>query len=264
MRSKNGNSLLLTKEKQLKEYKDRYKNTRKQLDEAVAKLLNALRLLSNTPDNVTTTPARGQMNFEPPTVMTAAFSANDLQQTHTFTRPCKKPPTFLLCDNIDIFLKKLDNYFKMYGTPLSDADMLFILKGNLDDITFEIFQHLPISTDKTDDYEYYRKICKERFGLVTSINKRRLQFRNEQQTATETVDAFYEKLLTAAATAFSNASDDNDLDINICDQFIAGMNDQISKIKLLETPPKDSDDALATTKRLKAAQSFGKVTQQQS
>ena len=251
-------------EKQLQEYKDRYENTRKQLDEADAKLLNAVRPPSNSPDNTTSTPARGQ-NIEPPTVLTSASSVSDLQQTtHTFTRPCTKPPTFTLSGNIDIFLKKLDNYFKMYSTPLSDSDKIYILKGNLDDITFEIVQHLPIPADKTDDYDYYRKICKERFEPATSINERRLQFRNEKQTTNETFDAYYEKLLTAAAKAFPNSSDANDLDINICDQFIAGMSDQGIKIKLLETPPKNSRDALATAKRLKAAQSFGKVTQQQN
>ena len=91
-------------EKQLQEYKDRYENTRKQLDEADAKLLNAVRPPSNSPDNTTSTPARGQ-NIEPPTVLTSASSVSDLQQTtHTFTRPCTKPPTFTLNGNIDIFL----------------------------------------------------------------------------------------------------------------------------------------------------------------
>ena len=66
---------------------------------------------------------------------------------------------------------------------------------------------MPIPADKTDDYEYYRKICKERFEPATSINERRLQFRSEKQTANETFDAYYEKLLTAAAKAFPNASD---------------------------------------------------------
>ena len=42
------------------------------------------------------------------------------------------------------------------------------------------------------------------------------------------------------------------------------MSDQDIKIKLLKTPPKDSRDALATAKRLKAAQSFGNVTQEQN
>ena len=198
-------------------------------------------------------------------MLTATPSAHDLQQTmHTFTRPCTKPPTFTFNGNIDIFLKKLDNYFKMYSTPLSDADKIYVLKGNLDDITFEIVQHLPIPADKTDGYEYYRKICKTGFEPAKSINERRLQFRNEKQAKNEKFDAYYEKLLTAIAKAFSNASDANDLDIKICDQFIAEMSDQIIKIKLLETPPKDNHDELATAKRLRAVQSFGKLTQQQN
>jgi hypothetical protein len=144
---------------------------------------------------------------------------------------------------------------------LKDEQKITLLFSALDEVTFEIVQHLPVPVEGIADYAYYRKVVKDRFEPVSTVNERRLHFRNERQVRNESYDSYYERLLLASEKAYPN-EDVNIVDSNICDQFIAGISDQGIKIKLLEQPPKDSRDALASAKRIHAAQQYGRVINQ--
>ena len=123
--------------------------------------------------------------------------------------------------------------------------LISILISALDKTTFEIMSHLPIPDDKKNDYSYVCQLCKDRFEPATSLNERRLRFRNERQDPKDDMDTFYKKLLKAAAKAFPDHKDPTELDTIITDQFVTGMNNEEIKMKLLERPPKDKRDALA-------------------
>lgn len=56
----------------------------------------------------------------------------------------------------------------------------------------------PIPREFQEDYNYFKKACKERFEPTSFDNERRLQFRHEVQEA-EGLDAFYERLLQSWA-----------------------------------------------------------------
>ena len=170
-----------------------------------------------------------------------------------------KAPTFTLAGNIEVFLKKLDNYFDMFAS-LTDKQKIKMLKSSLDDVTFEIVTHLPVPQEYTDDYSYMKKLCKQRFEPATSVNERRLQFRNERQ-GEDTLDQFYERLLKAATKAYPDIIDESQMDANLCDQLIFGLKDTGIKQKLLEMPPANSREALATAKRLLAAKRYSSTTQ---
>ena len=169
-----------------------------------------------------------------------------------------KAPTFTMAGNIDVFLKKLDNYFDMFAS-LTDKHKIKMLKSSLDDVTFEIVSHLPVPQEHTDDYSYMQKLCKQRFEPATSVNERRLQFRNERQ-GEDTLDQFYERLLKAATKAYPDITDESQIDANLCDQLIYGLKDTSIKQKLLEMPPANSREALATAKRLLAAKRYSSTT----
>ena len=87
-----------------------------------------------------------------------------------------------------------------------------------------------------------------------------MQFRNERQ-GEDTLDQFYERLLKAATKAYPDIIDESQMDANLCDQLIFGLKDTGIKQKLLEMPPANSREALATAKRLLAAKRYSSTTQ---
>jgi hypothetical protein len=65
-----------------------------------------------------------------------------------------KMPTFSMSTgNIEVFLKKLDNYFKLYQN-ITDEQKIAMLLSALDDTAFEIVQHITIPTIHAGDYAY--------------------------------------------------------------------------------------------------------------
>ena len=164
-----------------------------------------------------------------------------------------KLPTFSVTGNVEIFLKKLDNYFTLFP-QLGEESKIAMLMSALDDTAFEIIQHIEIPEEHKGDYEYHKTVCKDRFVPATSIAERRLQFRNVKQADTEDLDQFYEKLLTAASKAFPEST--ADLDLQVGEQFIFGMSDLYLKQRLLEIAPDTSRESLALAKRLLAAMRY--------
>ena len=161
--------------------------------------------------------------------------------------------------NIDVFLKKMDNYFLLYP-HLTDEQKIVMLLSSVDDAAFEIATHMAIPNEYASDYQYYRKKIKERFEPATSVQERRLQFRSIKQTELEDLDAFYERLLLAASKAFPEVEDMDELDLQIGEQMIYGLHDAYLKQRLLESPPKNSREILMTAKRLLAAKRYSNTT----
>jgi hypothetical protein len=160
-----------------------------------------------------------------------------------------------------MFLKQMDNYFSLYPL-ITVEEKIAILKSSFDVHTFTILQHIAIPADKLNDYDFLKQACIERFGEATSASERRLQFKTEKQSDSQTFDQFYEHLVKIATRAFAATRDQKEVDNDILDQFIGGMNSKYKTIKadIAKFPPKDSRDALATAKRLLAAQRYTEAT----
>lgn len=72
----------------------------------------------------------------------------------------------------------MNYYFSLH--PLITVDEKFaILKSSFDVHTFTILQHIAISADKSNDYNFLKQACIERFGEATSESERCLQFKIE-------------------------------------------------------------------------------------
>jgi hypothetical protein len=78
------------------------------------------------------------------------------------------------------------------------------------------------------DYNYYQQMLRDRFEPATSIQERRLLFRNIKQEE-EDLDQFYEKLVKSASKAFPDITDMTELDLQIGEQMVYGLKDPYLK-----------------------------------
>ena len=199
-------------------------------------------------------PAAGRA--PPPTGLT--WSGGNAPIVIATKKPYAKIPNFTAKGgDIIVFLKKLDLYFTLQ--PMTDQDKIATMLSAMDETAFGICQHMSIPPAQRNDYQHWREAVKERFEPATSVQERRLQFRNTKQHEQEDLDTFYERLLLAASKAFP-ALNLNELDLQVSEQMVYGMLDPYLKQRLLETPPRDSREALVTAKRLLAAKRYSSNT----
>ena len=192
----------------------------------------------------------------PPTGLT--WSGGNAPIAIATKKPYAKIPNFTAKGgDIIVFLKKLDLYFTLQ--PMTDQDKIATMLSAMDETAFGICQHMSIPPAQRNDYQHWREAVKERFELATSVQKRRLQFRNTKQHEQEDLDTFYERLLLAVSKAFP-ALNLNELDLQVSEQMVYGMLDPYLKQRLLETPPRDSREALVRAKRLLAAKRYSSNT----
>jgi hypothetical protein len=125
-------------------------------------------------------------------------------------RPRVSAPTYVQSTDIHMFLKQMDNYFSLYPL-ITVEENIAILKSSFDVHTFTILQHIAIPADKLNDYDFLKQACIERFGEATSASERRLQFKTEKQSDSQTFDQFYEHLVKIATRAFAATRDQKEV-----------------------------------------------------
>jgi len=157
-------------------------------------------------------------------------------------RSSTKPPIFKMGGNIDTFLSRLDNYFRLYPAVTDEAKIATLL-AQLDESTYQVFQHANIPPGDRTTYDRFIPHVKERFGPKESEQEIRLNFRSLYQGAKQTFDEYYEALIRMAQKAFPRQAADV-IDAQVRDQMIAGIHNQQVRIRLIEESPADSKSAL--------------------
>jgi hypothetical protein len=176
--------------------------------------------------------------------------------TETTVRPSAKPPTFKFNGNVDTFLARLDVYFRLYPS-LTDEAKIATLQAQLDDSSFQVFQHKLIPPTDRQNYARFITHVRERLGPRENEQELRLNFRDERQLPNQPFDDFYEKLVRLSIRAFPGQPADV-VDNHIRDQLIQGCHNSNTQLKLIEAAPADSQHALALANRFSAAHTYAK------
>ena len=157
-------------------------------------------------------------------------------------------------NNIDIFISRLDNYFKLCSN-LNDELKIAILLQQFDESAFQIFQHAVIPDVDKLNYDRYIVHVRDRFGPKESEQELRLIFRSTRQSSTQSFDEYYESLVRMAQKAFPRQNADV-IDGQLTDQFVQGLHNSNVRVRLIEQAPRDSQEALTLAKRFHAAQTY--------
>lgn len=70
----------------------------------------------------------------------------------------------------------------------------------------------------------WNRLVFERFSKATSVSERRLQFKIEMQSGSQTFDQFYENLAKITTRAFAATRYQKEVDNDTSDQFIGRLN----------------------------------------
>ena len=157
-------------------------------------------------------------------------------------------------NNIEIFISRLDNYFKLCSN-LNDELKIAILLQQFDESAFQIFQHAVIPDVDKLNYDRYIVHVRDRFGAKESEQELRLNFRSTRQSSTQSFDEYYESLVRMAQKAFPRQNADV-IDGQLTDQFVQGLHNSNVRVRLIEQAPRDSQEALTFAKRFHAAQTY--------
>eukprot|EP00117_Sycon_ciliatum_P049444 scpid95833/ scgid35047/ len=112
----------------------------------------------------------------------------------------------------------------------------------------DIQQLVPTLADTGDDLDDLLSAVAEYFQSKQSPSMARFHFRQVTQQPGETFDTFYTRLLASATTC--SFADDDQKNVALCDQIVAGCTSDPLRRKLLETA------SLDLAKALKAARAF--------
>ena len=143
-----------------------------------------------------------------------------------------KPPSYKMGGNVDTFLSRMDNYYKLCPA-LTDEVNIATLLAQLDEASYQVIQHCQIPEADKRSYDRYIGHVRARFGPKESEQEIRLNFRSLTQKSNQNFDEYYETQIRTAQKAFPRKNADI-IDYQVRDEFIAGILNANVRIRLIE------------------------------
>jgi hypothetical protein len=161
--------------------------------------------------------------------------------------PGLKIPAYIHNGDIQLFLERMEIYFKAAGTR--DTQKANLVLGALDDLSLNAVLKQKQVGLNIESYEALKVFLEKRFVSLESGCTARLNFRVVTQQANERPEDFYTKLLGIAKEAYPTMTAETINEL-VLHKFCDGIADPTVRLKLLEHDPKNTDDAVSYCSKL--------------
>jgi predicted aspartyl protease len=161
--------------------------------------------------------------------------------------PGLKIPTYTHNGDIQLFLERMEIYFRAAGTR--DTQKANLVLSALDDLSLNAVLKQKQVGLNTESYEALKAFLEKRFVSPETGCTARLNFRVVTQQANEKPEDFYTKLLGIAKEAYPTMTAETINEL-VLHKFCDGIADPTVRLKLLEHDPKNTDDAVSYCSKL--------------
>jgi hypothetical protein len=161
--------------------------------------------------------------------------------------PGLKIPKYTYNGDIQLFLERMEIYFKSAGT--SNSQKAELLLGALDDLSLNtVLKQKRVGLD-IESYLALKAFLEKRFISAETGCTARLNFRVITQQPNEKPEEYYTKLIGLAKDAYPTLATETINEL-VLHKFCDGIADPTIRLKLLEHDPKNSDDAVSYCSKL--------------
>jgi hypothetical protein len=168
-------------------------------------------------------------------------------ENHRRRTPGLKIPTYTYNGDIQIFLERMEIYFRAAGTR--DTQKAELVLGSLDDLSLNAVLKQKRVGLNIESYDTLKNFLEKRFMSPETGCTARLNFRVVTQQANERPEDFYTKLLGIAKEAYPTLATETINEL-VLHKFCDGIADPTVRLKLLEHDPKNPDDAVSYCSKL--------------
>jgi hypothetical protein len=196
--------------------------------------------------SVTAAPSIYGTALAPPVDDSVRVSTAD-DENHRRRTPGLKIPTYTYNGDIQLFLERMEIYFRAAGTR--DTQKAELVLGSLDDLSLNAVMKQKQVGLNTESYDALKAFLEKRFVSPESGCTARLNFRVITQQANEKPEDYYTKLLGIAKEAYPKMGTETVNEL-LLHKFCDGIADPTIRLKLLEHDPKNTDDAVSYCSKL--------------